>query len=1179
MKYKLFSMVSIFLLVILALSLQAGQVYASQEGEEFLAGVPANFPPHYSIDPKTGKPEGFAIDVMDELARRSGIKVRYVVYPSWLKTVEALEKGEVSLVPNMGIIAEREALMDFTTPVETFQIVIFVREKSTDINSVEDLKGKEVAVVEINKGHLLLRERGGSKLQIYTTAEEAFLSLISGKSDALVFPEPPISMLSRKAGLEGRIKIVGKPLLEIKRGIAVREGDQELLKKLDNAVKAFIKTPRYEEIYAKWYGNPAPYWTTKRVAVYGVGLIAIALITSSIWRYLSLLRLNKELKAVVEERKKAEEALRKSKEHYQQVFSTAADAMFILDQATGAVLDANGAASRLYGYTREEFLTLKNTDLSAEPDKTARAIKQELKVAPVRYHRKKDGTVFPVEITASYFEQEGRRVSVVDIRDITARIVMEERERQASLKWQATFDAIRDAVCLLDMKGTILQCNKAMADFFGKPSGEITGRTCWELMHGTPGPIEGCPVVRMKTTLQREQIELQVSGKWISITADPIMDETGGLTGAVHILSDVTERKSMEQGLRDSLDKFRSMAEQSLVGIYIIQDGVFKYVNRTFAELFGYTVEELINTRSPRDLTVPEDWAIVEEHGRRRSAGTIMSGSYEIRGMRKNGGVIAIEIYESQALFEGRTANIGAVLDISQRKKAEEAVRDSESKLQAITRTAQDAIILLTDAGKVSYWNPAAEKIFGYGAGDVMGKDLAFIIPERFREAHAHAFNRFAETGEGPKLGVTVEMAGLRRNGSEFPIELSISGFLLNNRRHASGIIRDISERKKLEGQLLHAQKMEAIGTLAGGIAHDFNNILNVIMGYGSMVMDGIGADHPSRERMREVLAAADRAANLTKRLLQFSRKDSVEFKHVQVNEIVADMEKMLSRIIGEDVELRLQLADQDAIVFADAGQMEQVLMNLVTNARDAMPTGGRLSISTGSMEIDDDYLSVHGYGTPGHYASIFVADTGTGMSAETQSRIFDPFFTTKGVGEGTGLGLSIVYGIIKQHKGFIQVTSEIGKGTLFKILLPLSGKPASEQQVGVDSPGPRGGSETILIAEDEAPLRELMRIILESFGYTVLAAEDGEEAVRMFLEHRDRVRLVILDLIMPKKNGKAAADEMKKAQPGVRTLYMSGYSEDTFKKQGVGEEGLVFVQKPVSPKVLLTKIRELLDE
>jgi PAS domain S-box-containing protein len=613
------------------------------------------------------------------------------------------------------------------------------------------------------------------------------------------------------------------------------------------------------------------------------------------------------------------------------------------------------------------------------------------------------------------------------------------------------------------------------------------------------------------------------------------------------------------------------VAEQSLVGIYIIQDGKFKYVNKTFAEIFRYPAEELINKLSPRDITVPEDRDIVEEHGRKRGMGSSSSGSYEIRGLRKDGEVVPVEIYESRALFEGRTANIGALLDISQRKSAEQAVRDSEGKLQAITRTAPDAIILLDDQGTISYWNPAAENMFGYYAGEIMGKELAFIMPERFREAHADAGKWLVETVDRPKPGATVEMAGLRKDGTEFPLELSFSGFLLNNKRHASGIIRDITERKKLEGQLLHAQKMEAVGTLAGGIAHDFNNILNVIIGYGDMVLEGMDADNPSWERMREVLAAADRAANLTKRLLTFSRKEVVDFKRILVDDIVSGVENMLSRIIGEDIELKIQLADNEAIIFADAGQLEQVLMNLVTNARDAMPKGGCLTISTGSAAIDDGFITAHGY------ASISVADTGIGMDAETQSKIFEPFFTTKGVGEGTGLGLSIAYGIVKQHKGFLQVYSEAGRGTVFKILLPMSDEPAGEPLVA-DASEPQGGTETILIAEDEAPLRDLLRIILESFGYTVLAAEDGEETVRMFREHCDRVRLVILDMVMPKKNGKDAADEIDKVQPGVRILFMSGYSVDMIKKQGMIEEGLEYIQKPVSPKALLKKVRELLD-
>lgn len=876
--------------------------------------------------------------------------------------------------------------------------------------------------------------------------------------------------------------------------------------------------------------------------------------------------------------------IEESRNKYADLYNFAPVTYLTLDE-NGSIIEMNSRGAEMFGQDIHLLVGRSLTDLV---EASSRAIVRahleavfsslEKKACVVKIADKAGRDIYALMESLAARERIGKRVCRTAMTDISERILSEERSVRAVRDWQTTFDAISDPVCLIDTEGVIRQCNRAMSAFLRKSAGQIVGGQYWRVVHGASGPLDACPLARAGKSLQRESLELVMNGGWMNITVDPVIGSGGTASGFVHVMSDITERKGLEDSLRDSLDKFRSVAEQSLVGIYIVQDGVFKYVNRTFAGIFGYTAGEVINARSPRDLTVPEDWAIVEEHRRRRIAGMALSSSYEIRGLKKDGGVAAIEVHESQALFEGRTADIGALLDISERKMAEEAMRESEGKLQAVTRTAPDAIILLTDAGKVSYWNPAAERIFGYSAGEVMGREMAFLIPERFQKAHEHAFKRFAETGEGPKLGSTVEMAGLRKDGTEFPLELSISGFLLNDKRHASGIIRDITDRKKLEGQLLHAQKMEAIGALAGGVAHDFNNILNVIIGYGSLVLDGMETDHPSRERMREVLAAADRAANLTRRLLMFSRKGTVDFRPVKVNDVVSAMEKFVSRIIGEDIELKVRLAAEDAVIFADAGQVEQVLMNLVANSRDAMKKGGSLTISTGTMEIDDDYIFVHGYGKAGKYASISVADTGVGMDAEMKKKIFEPFFTTKGVGEGTGLGLSIAYGIVKQHKGFIKVYSESGKGTLFQILLPLSDKSVGEQHAVEASPGPRGGSETILIAEDEAPLRELMRIILESFGYTVLAAEDGEEAVRMFLEHRDRIWLVILDLIMPKKSGKAAAAEIEKMRPGVRTLFMSGYSEDMINKQGALEEGLAFIQKPISPKVLLTKVRELLD-
>lgn len=385
-------------------------------------------------------------------------------------------------------------------------------------------------------------------------------------------------------------------------------------------------------------------------------------------------------------------------------------------------------------------------------------------------------------------------------------------------------------------------------------------------------------------------------------------------------------------------------------------------------------------------------------------------------------------------------------------------------------------------------------------------------------------------------------------------------------------------EKQQLEGKLMQAQKMEAIGTLAGGIAHDFNNILNVIIGYGTMVMDRIGDDQLSREHMKELIAAADRAANLTRRLLLFSRKEVAEVKPMDVNGMLLNMKKMLSRIIGEDINLVTDLIGTKALVMADAGQIEQVLMNLATNARDAMPGGGRLTFKTELSEIDTEFINAYGYGTPGAYAVISITDTGTGIDKEKQTRIFDPFFTTKEVGKGTGLGLAIAYGIMKQHNGYIQVYSDPGNGTTFKIWLPVIEDTAEEKhEVKALSPQ-EGGTETILVAEDDVSLRKLTRTVLQALGYNVITAEDGEDAITKFMDNKDKIALVVLDMLMPKKSGKEVSEVIRKDSPMTKILFVSGYTMDTIKTTEISESGFDLLHKPVLPKELLRKVREVLD-
>lgn len=410
-----------------------------------------------------------------------------------------------------------------------------------------------------------------------------------------------------------------------------------------------------------------------------------------------------------------------------------------------------------------------------------------------------------------------------------------------------------------------------------------------------------------------------------------------------------------------------------------------------------------------------------------------------------------------------------------------------------------------------------------------------------------------------------------------YPLSRDESGKVMT----AIEILVDITEKKKLEEQLRHMQKMDAIGQLAGGIAHDFNNILTAIVGYGHIALMKMAPNSSERLNIEHMLEAADRAERLTQNLLVLSRKQIIDGKPVDLNVIIRTVEKLLLRIIGEDIKVETILHEGAVDVFADSGQIEQVLMNLATNARDAIQDCGTFTIETEVIELDDEFVKIHGYGKPGAYALMTVMDTGTGMDETTRERIFEPFFTTKEFGKGTGLGLSIVYGIIKQHDGYINCYSEINKGTTFRIYLPVFKIDAVREIKPSETVGipPARGSETILLAEDEESVRRLIRDVLKESGYKVIEAFDGEEAVSKFMENKDTIDLLLLDVVMPKVSGREAYEIIKKVKPDIKLLMTSGYSADFISKKGIIEEGLNFLAKPMSPANLLKKVREVLDK
>jgi signal transduction histidine kinase/CheY-like chemotaxis protein len=405
--------------------------------------------------------------------------------------------------------------------------------------------------------------------------------------------------------------------------------------------------------------------------------------------------------------------------------------------------------------------------------------------------------------------------------------------------------------------------------------------------------------------------------------------------------------------------------------------------------------------------------------------------------------------------------------------------------------------------------------------------------------------------------------------------------FLLTVADTLAGIIvrkQGEEEKEKLNAQLLQAQKMEVVGQLAGGVAHDFNNILAAMIGYGHILKMKLKEEDPLRRYADNILSLSDRAANLTQSLLAFSRKQIINPRPVSINEIIKRIEYLLSRIIGEAIKLQTMFSEEELIVMADPGQIEQVLMNLASNARDAMPEGGVLTIVTEKIAIDEEFIKEHGFGKEGESALIAVTDTGAGMDRETREKIFEPFFTTKEVGKGTGLGLSMVYGVVEQHEGHINVYSEPGSGTTFRIYLPLIEAKIEKVKPEVIQSVERG-TETVLLAEDEEAIREFIKKLLEGYGYKAITAASGQEAIDEFKAHKDEIQLLLFDVIMPNRNGREAYEEIKKISPDIKVLFMSGYPADIIHKHDIIENGFGYIEKPVSPTKLLRKIREALGK
>ncbi len=634
----------------------------------------------------------------------------------------------------------------------------------------------------------------------------------------------------------------------------------------------------------------------------------------------------------------------------------------------------------------------------------------------------------------------------------------------------------------------------------------------------------------------------------------------------------IAERKQAVEALQQSEDRFRILSDVTMEGIVVHKHGIAMDLNSSLEKILGYQRDELIGKNILELAVYQEDKKTVRENIVKEHA-----KPYVVRAVRKNGDVFFAEIEARNIRIKGEALRVAAVRDITEKYRLEQKYRTLFNEM--IYGFSLHEIIIDNKGVVVDYRfldvNPAFEKLTNLKRASLIGKTVLEVMPNT-ESYWIETFGRVALTGESAFLENYSREIGRYYQATAFrpaPNQFACIFEDITGRKQAE------AEREKLQKQLLQAQKMESVGRLAGGVAHDFNNMLTVIMGYTQAAMNDVDPSGRVRENLREVLDAARRSTDLTKQLLTFARKQIIDPKVLYLNRVVKRTATMLERLIGEDVELFLELSEKLWPVKMDPTQIDQILANLCVNARDAIDGVGRITLETDMKTFDQAYCAEHEGFVPGDFVLLSVSDNGCGMDREILNNLFDPFFTTKDMEKGTGLGLATIYGIVKQNNGFINVHSEPGRGSAFRIYLPRCISPDETPEPDPSAEPPPKGNETILVVEDEEAILRMTRMMLEMLGYTVLPAATPNEALALVERHQGSIHIVLTDVVMPEMNGRDLADQLKNLHPNLESLFMSGYTSDVIAHQGVLDKGVQFVQKPFSIMELAVKVREALDK
>jgi two-component system cell cycle sensor histidine kinase/response regulator CckA len=835
----------------------------------------------------------------------------------------------------------------------------------------------------------------------------------------------------------------------------------------------------------------------------------------------------------------------------------------------------------LTGYRQEEVIGLNFQTLPLLDDQQKALVTELLAlsvygelVGPVDLNlTSKDGREVIIETKGLPLEIKGQSLLLGIARDITARKEAEEALRESEERFRAVFEYAPVGIGMADPKGRLVQNNQAMQALLGYTADELNAMRVQEITYPEDWPEtqrfqqELLAGERQHYSLEKRYLRKDGGIVWAHVMVALLRDAQGEPRYLIATINDITARKQAEESLRQSEQRFRDITEYAAEWVWEVDtQGKYTYSSPVVEQLLGYKPEEVLGKHFS-DFFVPD-----QREDLKNSALVVFAARQPFRdflnpNLHKNGQIVwlstsGIPLLDEQGNLRGYR---GADIDITERREAEELSRN------LIARSPVG--IYLIQNGRFHLVNQWFFITTGYREDESLHLDpMDLVHPEDRKATRENAVKMLKGLSAGPYEYRTITKGGETKWIMETLVSIQYKG-----KRAVLGYFMDITERKALEQQLLQAQKMEAVGRLAGGVAHDFNNLLMAIMGYSELMRAKVLKDDPLNDHLENILKAGSQAAALTQQLLTFSRRQIAHLQVVDLNQVIRDLVPMLRRLLEEDIELEIISDPMPVAVKGDPGHLSQIIMNLVVNARDAMPRGGRLTLKTAPVDFPKGHHTRFGLTPPGAYVELAVRDTGVGMDEATQAHIFEPFFTTKDPGKGTGLGLSTVYGIVKQSGGYLDLNSQLGQGSSFTILLPRLEATVPQPKVKIPITESLRGEETILLVEDEEVLRALLAKFLRLYGYAVLEARHGGEALLICERHQGPIHLMVTDVVMPQMSGRELADRLTPLRPEMQVLYMSGYTDDAMVHHGVADLSVPFLQKPFKPIELARQVHDVL--